>query len=115
MKASIDTGELGERRRDGTVGDADLAADRDRRKGVLYVVNTGCGEIDREIGHPRRFRGEAHPPADIDDVDGAKLRVVGDPVGHHRLHDLRQDRANIRIVDAEHSHAVERKPLDEVD
>ena len=98
LKAAVNPFEFGERLHDRGVGNADFASDRNRGERVLHVVNARCGELDRQIRHAYRGRGETHASLYIDDANGAKLCVFGETVGHHRLRDLRQHRADMRIV-----------------
>ena len=52
LEAAADAVELRERLRDRRVGDADLAADRDRRERVVHVVHARQVELDRQVGRP---------------------------------------------------------------
>ena len=108
LKAPIDAFEFGERPGDCILGHAHFAADRDRGQRVLHVVGAGRRQIDRQIRRARGPGGEAHSSGCIDDIDGAKLRVLGKTVGYDRLRDLRQNGADIRIVDAQHRQAAGR-------
>ena len=48
-------------------------------------------------------------------IDGAHLRGLVKAVGGDRLGDARHDFAHVRVVDAQHRHAVEGQPLAEID
>ena len=122
LEAPADAAKLGQRLHDGRVGRADLHADGDRGERVLHVVHAGQIEGDRQIrpfAHAARCRlahdAKAHAPAVVANIDGADLRRVAQAVGDDRLRDDRQDRAHVRIVHAQHRHAVEGQALEEID
>ena len=115
LEAATDAAELRQRLRDRRVRHADLAADRDGGQRVAHVVHAGERQLDRQIRRALRLRDEAHAPADVGDVDRAQIGVVGEAVGDERLRHVGQDRAHVGVVDADHRHAVERQPLQEVD
>ena len=77
LEAATDALEFGQRLRDRGVGDAGLAADRDRGKRVLHVVHAGQVELDRQSRRRRAGGDEAHASRVVRDVDRAQLRIGG--------------------------------------
>ena len=67
LEAAADAVEVGERRGDRRVADADFAADRDRGQRVAHVVHAGQRELDRRGPVALGARDEAHAAAQVDD------------------------------------------------
>ena len=114
-EAAAHAAEFREAANDGLVGDAHHGGDRHGGQSVPHVVDAGQVEYDgkrRMVGPQDR---EGHLRADGAHVDRAHLSVGRQTVENHGLGHARTNLEHVFVIGAEHGHAVEREPLEEID